>query len=242
MACESFLSELECTVCFEIPRIDTKVYQCKNGHLFCVICYSKLQKCSMCQDDFKYYSSKIRNQSVENMIRQLPSLEIGNIDSLEQEIERMKSSFRSFEIQVKDFNRKLSMINSKINDIKSASLEKSYFLDGFGFVEAYVTSTDSNYAVYWGPNREDINFSGTSNSVGTSVEGPCHAITQAGVLGISKLCVIMNSSIPVYTEDKLQELDGCLKRHQSIAVKFRGASGNNNKIKAAYAMALSCGP
>ena len=273
MACKNFVFELECSVCFELPKIDTKVYQCQNGHLFCVICYSKLQRCPSCQNNLKDFSkaedSNIRNLVVENMIRQLPSLKVEKMETFEKEFERMKSSFDSFEVEVKDFNKKLSLISSKINDMKLANLEKSYLMDGFGFVEVYVTSCNTVYrrlderiSVYWGPNREDINFSGNRKSIGTSIEAACHAITQAGVLGITKLCVVMNASIPVYsyvqmfsdwktsnwTSAKglpipyarhLQALDCCLKKHNAIAIKFRGSSGKDNRIKASYALPLS---
>ena len=273
MACKNFAFELECSVCLEIPKIDTKVYQCKNGHLFCVICYSKVQRCSSCQSNLKDFSnpedSSIRNLAVENMIRQLPSLKIEKMESFEKEFQLMKSSFESFEIDIKDFNMKLSLINSKINNKKLANLEKSYLMDGFGFVEVYVTSRgtgvptpDERFSVYWGPNREDINFSGFRKSIGTSIEAACHAITQAGVLGITKLCVVMNASIPVYsyvqmfsewkasnwTSSKglpipyarhLQALDCCLKKHNAMAVKFRGSSGKDNKIQASYELPLT---
>ena len=269
MACKNLSFELECSICFEMPRVDTKVYQCSNGHLFCVICYSKIQKCPSCNDSLRDYTNEktsiIRNLAVEKMIRQLPSMKIEKFESFEKEIERMKSSFESFEIEIKNFNKKLSLIHSKINELKSANLDKSYLMDGFGFIEVYVTSRASNISVYWGPNREDINFSGVEKDIGSSIEAACHAITQAGVLGITKLCVVMNASIPVYpyvqmfsdwktsnwTTSKgklipyarhLQVLDCCLKKYHAIAVKFRGSTDNDSRIKASYALPLSYSP
>ena len=190
MASKILTFELECSVCFETPKMDSKVYQCRNGHLFCSCCYSSALKCHLCQDNLSVSASKnfsnekelkaIRNLAVENIIRQLPSFGGAKSESMAQQFEQMKTSFDAFEIQIKDFNMKLSLINSKLHDTKS---ENTYMVDGFGFVEVYVTSRYSDLNVYWGPNREDINFSGTSKSVGTSIEAACHAISQADTLG-----------------------------------------------------------
>ena len=266
MACKVFTFELECSVCLEIPKMDCKVYQCRNGHLFCFICYSKVVKCPTCQDDLRNFSNEkdtaIRNLAVENIVTQLSSFDFAKSESMERQFEQMKTSFDSFETQIKDFNMKLSLINSKLYDMKSAKSEKTYLMDGFGFVEAYVTARGSDLSVYWGPNREDINFSGTPKSVGTSIEAACHAISQADILGIPKLCIVMNSSVAAYsyiqmfsdwkaskwTSSKgkiipfashLELLDSCLKKHHSIAVKFRGATENNQKLKASYALSPS---
>ena len=41
-------SLLECTVCLEVPS-SNPIYQCRNGHLFCKECHSKLQECPVCR-------------------------------------------------------------------------------------------------------------------------------------------------------------------------------------------------
>merc|ERR1712141_289198 len=41
-------SLLECTVCLEVPS-SNPIYQCKNGHLYCKECHSKLQECPVCR-------------------------------------------------------------------------------------------------------------------------------------------------------------------------------------------------
>lgn len=38
---------LECPVCFEIPKVN-RIYQCENGHMVCVDCYSKLPNAANC--------------------------------------------------------------------------------------------------------------------------------------------------------------------------------------------------
>ena len=41
-------SLLECNVCLEVPS-SNPIYQCRNGHLFCKKCHSKLQECPVCR-------------------------------------------------------------------------------------------------------------------------------------------------------------------------------------------------
>ena len=67
---------LECTVCFEVPKVDTRIFQCNNGHIFCLNCYTKLTLCPTCRKrlvsalDNKHENGPIRCLAVENIIRQ----------------------------------------------------------------------------------------------------------------------------------------------------------------------------
>ena len=72
----NFIAELECTVCLEIPKIDTRVLQCNNGHIFCQVCYVKLDLCPTCRkklvcvSDIEKQHSPIRCLIAESLIRQ----------------------------------------------------------------------------------------------------------------------------------------------------------------------------
>ena len=47
---EEDVSELECPVCFSIPKVNA-IHQCGNGHITCFECYRKLhnKKCPQCR-------------------------------------------------------------------------------------------------------------------------------------------------------------------------------------------------
>ena len=51
-------SLLECNVCLEVPS-SNPIYQCRNGHLFCKECHSKLQECPVCRQGKKQLGNVI---------------------------------------------------------------------------------------------------------------------------------------------------------------------------------------
>ena len=54
---------LECPVCLAVPK-EGPIYQCRNGHLLCYHCHSKLQKCPLC----KIPLEKLRNLLSEHVL------------------------------------------------------------------------------------------------------------------------------------------------------------------------------
>ena len=73
----NFTAELECTVCLEVPKMETRVLQCNNGHIFCQLCYVKLDLCPTCRkklvcvSDIEKQIGPIRCLMAENLIRHL---------------------------------------------------------------------------------------------------------------------------------------------------------------------------
>ena len=60
-------SELECTVCFHIPRC--KIYVCVNMHKICDSCYNKLKAGKQCpHGSCDYDKPPRRNRDLENII------------------------------------------------------------------------------------------------------------------------------------------------------------------------------
>ena len=120
MANKSFTSELECSICFEIPVVETKVYQCSSGHILCQTCHCKMIVCPTCQKNLRFSHDgnhlkvPIRCLAVENMIRQLPSVQLEELGTLQSEMAQMMEAFQSFEFQVKEFNTKMTLINHKL--------------------------------------------------------------------------------------------------------------------------------
>ena len=83
---KNLTTELECTVCLEVPKVETRVYQCNNGHIFCQTCYIKLSMCPTCRQTL-FNSSDIENNHgpircllAENLIRQLTKIPNCDID------------------------------------------------------------------------------------------------------------------------------------------------------------------
>ena len=74
---KNLTSELECRICLEVPKIETRVFQCYNGHIFCQLCYVKLDFCPTCRKklsgatDVVNQHGAIRSLLAENLIRQL---------------------------------------------------------------------------------------------------------------------------------------------------------------------------
>ena len=54
---------LECPVCLTVPKVGP-IYQCRNGHLLCYHCISKLQRCPLC----KIPLEKLRNLLSEQIL------------------------------------------------------------------------------------------------------------------------------------------------------------------------------
>ena len=62
-----FKDLLECPVCFE--TIDTvPIYQCRNGHVVCKNCHTKLETCPICR---QLHDGPIRNLKLEEMVLSL---------------------------------------------------------------------------------------------------------------------------------------------------------------------------
>ena len=58
---------LECPVCFE--TIDSvPIYQCRNGHVVCKNCHTKLETCPICRE---LRDGSIRNLKLEEMVEKL---------------------------------------------------------------------------------------------------------------------------------------------------------------------------
>ena len=53
---ETLKSNLECPVCFIVPKMGP-IYQCRNGHLLCNECHPKMKRCPLC----KVPLEKLRN-------------------------------------------------------------------------------------------------------------------------------------------------------------------------------------
>ena len=124
-----FISEIECTVCLEVPNIGTKILQCNNGHLFCQTCYFKLNKCPACRlrlaSEIENGPGPIRCLIAETIIRKL-----SNITSNDGEKQK-------FAVIKDNFNQR-PVLNSKIDDEFHSTKSKD----------------DSNkqkyFGVYWG--------------------------------------------------------------------------------------------
>ena len=67
MDLEDFKELLECPVCFE--TIDSvPIYQCRNGHVVCKNCHTKLETCPICR---QLHDGPIRNLKLEEMVERL---------------------------------------------------------------------------------------------------------------------------------------------------------------------------
>ena len=106
-----FIAEIECTVCLEVPNIETKILQCNNGHLFCQTCYFKLSKCPACRlrlaSEIENGPGPIRCLIAETIIRKL-SKNITNDDE-KQKFDAIKGSHNQ-----RPFSK--SKMNEEIDD------------------------------------------------------------------------------------------------------------------------------
>lgn len=57
-------SMLECPVCFELPRLKSPIYGCRNGHVLCQHCSAKVQHCPICRN----VDMKCRSLIVEQLL------------------------------------------------------------------------------------------------------------------------------------------------------------------------------
>jgi hypothetical protein len=63
--------ELECNVCYEVPRRETQVFSCMQHHLICSECNKHtMPSCPMCRQNFGL-TPPTRNRLAEKMIEQL---------------------------------------------------------------------------------------------------------------------------------------------------------------------------
>ena len=87
-----FLADIECTVCLEAPKTDTRIFQCNNGHLFCQICYFKLTKWPACRLrlalEVENGPGPVRCLLAENLIRKLSKHKVK--DAKKEEIDASK--------------------------------------------------------------------------------------------------------------------------------------------------------
>ena len=159
MASNNFTSELECTVCFEIPKIEAKVFQCNSGHILCQTCYVKLVVCPMCQktlvrvSDVDNQYGPIRCLTVENLIQQLPNMKIVELDTLETEVLQREVASQASDLQITTFanKRKIKLpINHKVHEKKLGKEEKDFNVGGLGSTEVFIVAKDSKYGTYWG--------------------------------------------------------------------------------------------
>ena len=64
---EQLTSVIECTICLETPPESSRVYQCKNGHLYCSECHVKTKDCGVCREPL----GNFRNLIVEKVLTSL---------------------------------------------------------------------------------------------------------------------------------------------------------------------------
>ena len=159
MANVNFIGELECTVCFEVPKIETKVFQCQSGHVFCQDCYIKLAVCPTCQKNLVHLSNlknengPIRCLVVENLIRLLPTTQICESKELESETPKRDIPFQLSEFQHRQYGKKQNIelpINHPHRKINLATKQKDFNVGGLGSTEVFMAPNGSKYCVYWG--------------------------------------------------------------------------------------------
>lgn len=182
------LSELECTVCLDVPQLHVKIFQCNSGHLICKGCHDKLSICPTCKKKL----ASVRCLVAEKCLQQLSKIETGEIDDLQSKFRNMK---RRHELEMKQFNFQLKLLRNKMRDFKIESSQGYYMSDESGFIQVYVVvgGEKSRSAIYWGLNKGDINESykahGYSGFNDNSVEAAVRAIEMAQELAIQKLAV-----------------------------------------------------
>ena len=217
MASANLDFELECSVCFNIPTENAKIFQCGNGHLLCDQCHAKLEFCPSCKksllvrgacddDSDEVYGNEpsypIRCLLAEKLIRQHTTFNSLDLSTVQSQIDQMNSSFKLLEAQMKEFNNTLKPIANKQFILVQ---EKDHVIDDYGFTVVFVVSSMPNpkdingrFSLYWGPQRDDINMTGPCTYGGTSVEPAIYAILSADKFGISKLCIIIRSNACIY--------------------------------------------
>lgn len=57
---------IECNVCYSVPD-DPPIYQCANGHLFCIGCYEKLTNCPCCREPLFNVRSRLAEKILEKI-------------------------------------------------------------------------------------------------------------------------------------------------------------------------------
>ena len=268
MASSSLALELECSVCLDTPKVDTKVFQCCHGHLLCEGCHLRLTSCPTCkrclyvdvygendEDPDGLPSVKdaephpIRCLLAEKIIHQLPTIDASNVHTVQSEMEQVKIGLKALNDRMnermKEFNDTVESVDKKLLEIQNKHKEKRFLIDEYGYTQVYVAATADRYGVFWGPEREDINFLSPVKSGGSSASAACKAIAQAHDFGISRLSVIMYRDIVVYSYIQnlsawkksgwkhknqwiphacnLKALDATLMMYQDIAVRFTGS-------------------
>ena len=164
MATPKYVCELECTVCFEIPKIETKVFQCINGHLFCLECYTKLNNCPTCRKILADYSDAenengpIRCLLAENMIWELTSFEDHELEPLTIENSGLEIPSQTSEYPNKIFGNKME-IRMNSNDeprvLGQNGRTKGFNLGGLGStklsrINQVIMGSNAKYGIYWG--------------------------------------------------------------------------------------------
>ena len=66
---EELREDLECPVCFVIPR-SGPIYQCEAGHIHCKSCHPQLQECPVCRGPIR---GNLRSLMTEKIIAKLPT-------------------------------------------------------------------------------------------------------------------------------------------------------------------------
>ena len=156
MASANLDFELECSVCFNVPTANAKIFQCGNGHLLCDQCHAKLESCPSCKkslyvrgayddDGDEVYGDEpsypIRCLFAEKLIRQHTTFNSLDLDKVRSQIDRMNSSFKSLEAQMKEINNTLKPIANRQSNLFQ---EKGHVIDDYGFTVAYVVSSLPN--------------------------------------------------------------------------------------------------
>ena len=77
------ISEFECTVCLDLPRLSSKIFQCKSGHLLCQECHGKLEICPTCKKTL----GSIRCLVAEKCFLLLSTIETGKLNDLQTNIQ-----------------------------------------------------------------------------------------------------------------------------------------------------------
>lgn len=119
MSSTNLAAEFECPVCLELPKVGSKIYQCRSGHIICETCNERLDVCPTCRAKL----DSIRSIIAEKSIAQLARYQIDHVDDLKSQIKNVKQSF----IQVCD---QIEEIEKKVNEMKIYS----------AFTNVYVTS------------------------------------------------------------------------------------------------------
>lgn len=219
MASANLDFELECSVCFNVPTANAKIFQCGNGHLLCDQCHAKLESCPSCKkrlyvrgaygdDGDEVYGGEpsypIRCLLAEKLIRQHTTFNSLALPTVQSQMDEMNSTFKSLEAQMKEYNNTLKPIANEQLRLFRGYQEKDHVIDDYGFTVAFVVCSydpediNGRFGLYWGPQRNDINMSGPCTYGGTSIEPAIYAILSADKFGISKLCIIFRNNVPIY--------------------------------------------